>query len=144
MVSSVTNMLRLVDLNLAKVDPHHYTHGRWLHQNNVQQSSRYLRFNFQALCERILRLIPEASIITDCEKKEGGFNRIFIFTLDNDIKIVARLPTHVAGPPNLTTESEVATMSYSKRKLVSLSMYQVSKSAFFSKGLHVDFCATNP
>lgn len=46
------------------------------------------------------------------EKKEGGFNRCFVMFMDDGTKVVARLPTCIAGPRRLTTNSEVATMTY--------------------------------
>lgn len=73
---------------------------------------RYIAFNFDALCARILELCPAAGSISNCEKIEGGFNRVFIFTLSNSKRIVARLPFTIAGPPKLTTSSEVATIKY--------------------------------
>jgi hypothetical protein len=47
-----------------------------------------------------------------CEKKEGGFNRVFIIELDNGENVVAKVPMRCAGPAALTTMSEVATMRY--------------------------------
>ncbi|KAI7210387.1 hypothetical protein KC333_g8259 [Hortaea werneckii] len=47
---------------------------------------------------------------------EGGFNKAFLFTMDNGERIVARIPTSIAGPRRLTTNSEVATMTYIKSK----------------------------
>jgi hypothetical protein len=93
------------------MDPQNYTAGRWLHHDKLQREARRIEFNFPALCEIALAFTPGAKTVVDCEKLEGGFNRSFIFTMDNDSKIVARLPTRVAGPPRLTTNSEAATMS---------------------------------
>lgn len=39
----------------------------------------------------MLSLCPEASHIVSYEKKEGGYNKVFIFHLDNKKRIVARL-----------------------------------------------------
>lgn len=50
--------------------------------------------------------------INKCEKKEGGFNRVFIFTMDDSSRVVARLPFVLAGPAKLATASEVATIQY--------------------------------
>ena len=36
--------------------------------------------------------------------------------MDNGTKVIARLPTCVAGPRRLTTNSEVATMTYRKHE----------------------------
>ena len=62
----------------------------------------------------MIELCPGAASVSSCEKKEGGFNRAFILTTDNGQRLVARLPFKLAGPPRMTTQSEVATISYSK------------------------------
>jgi hypothetical protein len=94
--------------------PKLYTSGRWLHRDEEQHASRYINFDFQALCEKVLILHPEASHIVSYEKKEGGYNKVFIFLLNNGKRIVARLPTRAAGPRTLTTNSEVATIAYGR------------------------------
>ncbi|PKX97291.1 uncharacterized protein P174DRAFT_402425, partial [Aspergillus novofumigatus IBT 16806] len=98
--------------SVGAIDPHAYTSGRWLRQDKVERDSRYIKFNFKALCQRVIDLCPEADTIPACQKLEGGFNRVFIFTLDNTKQIVARLPFPLAGPTRLTTASEVATVRY--------------------------------
>jgi len=95
-------------------DPCTYTSGRWLRRDKVEQEARYISFNFDALCKKVVELCPGALSITACDKKEGGFNRVFIFTTDNGRKIVARLPFRFAGPRRLTTNSEVATINFRK------------------------------
>ncbi|KAI4157290.1 MAG: hypothetical protein LQ342_008408 [Letrouitia transgressa] len=54
--------------------------------------------------------------IASYEKKEGGYNKVFIFTMNNASRIVVRLPTRISGPPRLTTNSEVATIKYLQSK----------------------------
>lgn len=98
------------------LDPHAYTSGRWLRRDQLERDARYIAFDFDALCRRIVELCPGAASITTCDKKEGGFNRVFIFTTDNAKRVVARLPFAIAGPPRLTTGSEVATMEYREFK----------------------------
>lgn len=97
-------------------DPHTYTSGRWLHRDKLERDSRYISFDFDALCRRTIELCPGAVSIATCDKKEGGFNRVFIFTTDNAKRVVAKLPFTPAGPPRLTTNSEVATMKYCEFK----------------------------
>jgi len=94
------------------LDPHAYTSGRWLRRDKLERDSRYITFDFDALCRRVVELCPGAASITTYDKKEGGFNRVFIFTTDNAKRVVARLPFVIAGPPRLTTNSEVATIEY--------------------------------
>ncbi|QSS58857.1 hypothetical protein I7I51_08286 [Histoplasma capsulatum] len=93
-------------------DPHTYTGGRWLRHDKLERDSRYIKFNFSALCPRVLELCPGAESITSYQKTEGGFNRVFIFTLSNAKRVVARLPFTLAGPSKLATTSEVATIKY--------------------------------
>ncbi|OBT43157.1 hypothetical protein VE00_07719 [Pseudogymnoascus sp. WSF 3629] len=94
------------------LDPHTYTSGRWLRYNKLQIDARYIAFDFDALSRRVIELCPGATSITKCDKKEGGFNRVFIFTTDNAETVVARLPFAFSGPPSLATNSEVATIRY--------------------------------
>lgn len=94
------------------LNPHAYTSGYWLRYNKLEIDARYIVFNFDALCRRIVKLCPGATSIAKCDKKEGGFNRVFIFTTDNAEIVVARLPFAFAGPPSLATNSEVATIRY--------------------------------
>ncbi len=98
-----------IDIGL---DPRKYTSGRWLRRDELERNSRNLNFNFDALRHRVIELCPGATSIARYEKKEGGYNRIFIFTCDNARRVVARLPTSVVGPARLTTNSEVATITY--------------------------------
>jgi len=72
--------------------------------------------DFDALCRKVVETCPGARSIASYEKKEGGFNRVFIFKTDNGKHIVARLPFMLAGPPRLTAASEVATIRYCKLK----------------------------
>jgi hypothetical protein len=96
----------------AGADPYRYTSGRWLRRDALERESRLIHFDFDALCRRVLALCPGASSVTSYDKKEGGFNRVFIFHTDNAKRIVAKLPFALAGPSRLTTNSEVATIKY--------------------------------
>ncbi|PWY82158.1 phosphotransferase enzyme family protein [Aspergillus heteromorphus CBS 117.55] len=93
-------------------DPHVYSSGRWLYRDKLERDARHVDFSFEALRQKVIELCPGAVAITDCQKLEGGFNRVFIFTMDNCKQIVARLPFTLAGPARLTTASEVATVKY--------------------------------
>ena len=96
------------------LDPCKYTSGRWLRRDKLERDARFWSFDFDALRKKVLELCPGATSITNYEKKEGGYNRVFIFTCDNPRRFVARIPTSVAGPARLTTNSEVATIKYSR------------------------------
>ncbi|KAI4253773.1 MAG: hypothetical protein L6R42_007457 [Xanthoria sp. 1 TBL-2021] len=97
---------------LQETNPYTYTSGHWLHRDREQRDARYIGFDFDQLRKKVIGLYRNANKVTSCHKHEGGFNRVFVFTLDHTQRVVARLPTHVAGPPELTTNSEVATIEY--------------------------------
>ncbi|KAL8829820.1 MAG: hypothetical protein Q9170_005999, partial [Blastenia crenularia] len=106
-------------------DPRIYSSGRWLRWDKLERESRYIEFNFAALCKRAVELCPGAMSIASYEKKEGGYNKVFIFTMDNASRVVARLPTRISGPPKLTTNSEVATIKYCELRVLCLVITQL-------------------
>lgn len=97
---------------LQDTNPYTYTSGHWLHRDREQRDARYIGFDFDQLRKKVIGLCRGANKVTSCHKHEGGFNRVFVFTLDHTQRVVARLPTPIAGPPELTTNSEVATIEY--------------------------------
>lgn len=105
---SISNNVR------PEADLYAYIGGKWLHENEKQVNARHIAFNFDALCQKAIHLCPGAREVIAIEKTDGGFNRVFLLMMDNAARIIARLPTSVAGPPRLTTNSEVATITYSK------------------------------
>lgn len=96
------------------LNPHDYTSGRWLHCNKEQIQARYIEFDFDALCRKVVEHCPGSKRIAQCKKIEGGFNRVFLFIMDDEQTLLARLPFSIAGPPRLVTHSEVATIAYSR------------------------------
>ncbi|GIZ48249.1 hypothetical protein CKM354_001131700 [Cercospora kikuchii] len=101
---------------MFRFDPFVYTQGHWLDRDQAQRAARVLKFDFDGLLDTAIKCSPGASRVLQCEKKEGGFNRVFMIQLDNDATVVARLPTRLAGPPGLTVSSEVATLRYIKQR----------------------------
>ena len=94
-----------------------YTSGRWLNRDELELSSRHIVLDFSALGDKAISLCPRATKIVKCEKREGGFNRVFLLTMDTGSCVVAKLPTSIAGPPRLRNNSEVATITYCEADL---------------------------
>jgi hypothetical protein len=101
---------------LTGPDPHNYTSGHWLRNDAMEREARYIDFDFDALCNKVISLCSGARSIVSYSKIEGGYNRVFIFRTDNAERIVARLLFSVAGPARLNTGSEVATIKYLQAK----------------------------
>lgn len=49
--------------------PYAYTSGRWLHWDKLQRDSRFVQFDFSALCQRVVDLCPEYDEIETCTKR---------------------------------------------------------------------------
>ncbi|KFY43429.1 hypothetical protein V494_01999 [Pseudogymnoascus sp. VKM F-4513 (FW-928)] len=47
---------------------------------------------------------------------EGGFNRIFLLTMDDGFEVIVKIPYHLTVPKHFTTESEVATLDFLQSK----------------------------
>ncbi|EFR01815.1 hypothetical protein MGYG_04815 [Nannizzia gypsea CBS 118893] len=102
---------------LGKISPASifpYTAGWWLHLDKEQRAARYIEFDFDRLCEKVLSLCPSATSIKNFQKIEGGFSKVFIIETNNDKNVVVKLPTSTAGSARHITNSEVATMTYLK------------------------------
>ena len=83
----------------------------------MQREARHISFDFEALCRRVVAVCPGATNINSWNKEEGGFNRVFTFRTDTSKLLVAKMPFSLAGPPRLTTNSEVATMKYCESRI---------------------------
>jgi hypothetical protein len=105
-------MKEYANYDIEATDPYVYTTGHWLNRDALQREARYRKFDFPALCKKAANICSGATKVIRCEKKEGGFSRVFISYLDNGERVVARLPFRIAGPRRLITNSEVTTMTY--------------------------------
>jgi len=89
-----------------------YTAGRWLRNDNGERKARRISFDFKALVDKVVSCCEGATSIETWSKKEGNSCKAFVFCTDNGKQIVAKLPTPIAGPKSLITNSEVATIRY--------------------------------
>ncbi|KAH0195229.1 hypothetical protein KCU99_g10184, partial [Aureobasidium melanogenum] len=89
-----------------------YTAGRWLRNDKGERKDRHISFDFKALVDKVISCCEGATSIQTWSKKEGNSCKAFVFCTDNGKQIVAKLPTSVAGPKSLITNSELATIRY--------------------------------
>lgn len=47
---------------------------------------------------------------------EGGFNRVFLLTMDDGFEVLVKIPYHLTVPRHFTTGSEVATLDFLQLK----------------------------
>ncbi|KAK2821087.1 hypothetical protein FQN49_007724 [Arthroderma sp. PD_2] len=92
-----------------------YTRNRWIYNEGLQLSLRYLKFDLQQLLKVAVTAISSegAQYCTrDFKCREGLNNKVYILTMDNGSELIAKLPSPVAGPTYYTTASEVATREF--------------------------------
>ena len=80
-------------------------------------AERYVRFNVPELMRIAAIAVGRDRCIDIMKVTEGGFNKIFLLTMDDGYEVIARIPTPIAGPAHYTTASEVATMDFLRTRL---------------------------
>ncbi|KAJ8489113.1 hypothetical protein ONZ51_g3133 [Trametes cubensis] len=99
-------------------DLFNYTSGRWLVNEYVRLAERMRKFNVDELCrlaaQSVGRTLQDVDIIVKLD--EGGFNRIFLITMQDGFKMIARIPYPVMAPKFYAVASEVATMRFLRAK----------------------------
>ncbi|KAK1147969.1 hypothetical protein N8T08_000485 [Aspergillus melleus] len=99
---------------ITRSDLFTYTNGRFLINEEDQFARRYQEFNIDALCDVAATAPAGGSVspITTIEKLEGGFSKALLMTKENGDEIVAKIPYRIAGPPVLTTGTEVGVLEF--------------------------------
>lgn len=80
-------------------------------------AERYVRFNVPELMRIAAMAVGRDRCVDMVKVTEGGFNRVFLLTMDDGSEVIAQIPTPIAGPPHYTTASEVATMDFLRTQL---------------------------
>ena len=80
-------------------------------------AERYVRFNVLELMRVAAKAVGRDKWLDMVKLTEGGFNKIFLLTMDDGYEVIARMPTPIAGPPHYVTASEVATMDFLRSQL---------------------------
>ena len=80
-------------------------------------AERYVRFNVPELINTAAMAVGRDRCMEIIKLTEGGFNKIFLLTMDDECEVIARIPISIAGPAHCTTASEVATMDFLRTRL---------------------------
>lgn len=89
-----------------------YTGGRWLWNEKQQLEERYKWFDVEELKRIAASSVGAQTCVSISKLAEGGNNKVFRLTMDDDSTVIARVPNPNAGPAFRTTASEVATMDF--------------------------------
>ena len=82
-----------------------------------RMAEHYIRFNVPELIYTAARAVGRDRYIDIIKVAEGGFNKIFLLTIDNRYEVIARIPIPIAGPAYYITASEVITIDYLRTRL---------------------------
>lgn len=93
-----------------------YTSGRYLYNEKLRLAERYVEFNIEALKKIAAESVGRQKVAHIKKLAEGGFNRVFLLTMDDGFEAIAKIPYHIAVPKHFTTESEVATLDLLQSK----------------------------
>ncbi|KAF7306349.1 hypothetical protein MIND_00426100 [Mycena indigotica] len=101
-----------------KSDLFNYTTGRFLANDAYRLRERQRIFDMPGLFNIVANAMNcKVEQITDFRRlAEGGLNRVFLVTLDTNLKLVARIPYPLLVPKAYAVASEVATMDYLRSK----------------------------
>jgi len=75
-------------------------------------AERYVRFNVPELMRIAARAVGRGRCVDIVKLAEGGFNKVFLLTMNDGYEVIARIPTPIAGPTHYMTASEVTTMDF--------------------------------
>ncbi|KAF2868450.1 phosphotransferase enzyme family protein [Massariosphaeria phaeospora] len=90
-----------------------YTGGRFLFNEELRRSERRLNFNVNELANVLCHSVgrPVGDLVSITKLVEGGFNRVLQATLNDDRKVLARIPFRITAPAHYATASEAATLT---------------------------------
>lgn len=87
-------------------------------QNEAYETaSRSVRFNIDELKKAAAAAVGAHSCTRIAKSAEGMHSKAFLLRMDDGREVVAKIPHPNAGPPRLTTASEVATMDLMRNHL---------------------------
>ena len=82
----------------------------------MRLQERYVEFDVAALKEAVSKHTGRGRVVNLRKLAEGGFNRVFLLTLENDFQVIVKIPYNLSVPKKYATASEVATLTFLRSK----------------------------
>ncbi|TFK86561.1 protein kinase subdomain-containing protein PKL/CAK/Fmp29 [Polyporus arcularius HHB13444] len=91
-----------------------YTSGRWIVNDKLRRAERRHAFNVDGLRRLAAESVKRSPDDIESLRKlaEGGFNRVFLITMRDGFRMVARIPYPATAPKYFAVASEVATLAF--------------------------------
>lgn len=112
-------------------DLFNYTSGRFFYNEDLRLRERYVEFDRDGLLREVERHLgpSHGHSIHITKIAEGGFNRVFLSTMEDGFEVIIKIPYHITGPKHYATASEAASMQYLHSKGIPVpEMYGYSSS----------------
>ncbi|KZT24282.1 hypothetical protein NEOLEDRAFT_1135492 [Neolentinus lepideus HHB14362 ss-1] len=100
-----------------KFELFNFTAGRWLYNESEQNAARHVEFDVEALQALACQALGATACLKFKKVYELEEQRIFLLKGNNGKDALIRIPFSFAGPPKLSTASEVATMEFMRNVL---------------------------
>jgi hypothetical protein len=91
-----------------------YTSGRWLWNEREQLEVWYRRLDVPSLQQAACQAVSAKECISLEKIGEGNYNKAYRLEMEDGQKVIAKIPHPNAGPRELTTASEVATIEFAR------------------------------
>lgn len=89
-----------------------YTSGRYLYNEKLRLAERHVPFDVVALKNIAANSVGRRHVTHMKKFAEGGFNRVFLLTMNDGFEVIVKIPYSLTVPKRFTTESEVATLDF--------------------------------
>lgn len=93
-----------------------YSSGRFLYNEEARLRERQVQFDVAALENVVAKRVGHGKVKSIVKFSEGGFNRVFLATMEDDFKAIIKIPYWISVPKTYTTASEVATLTFLRSK----------------------------
>jgi hypothetical protein len=107
-------MRRTLSTTSDKQHEHFYRHtnGRWFWDEEKQLCERYGKFEVSEIQEIAAKSVSAKACSCMIRLSEGGFNKVFRFSMDKGSIVIAHIPNPNPEPPHMTVSLKVATMEF--------------------------------
>ncbi|KAJ5799715.1 kinase-like protein [Penicillium psychrosexuale] len=103
----------------------------FFYNEDLRLRERYVEFSQDGLLREIERHLgpSHGHPIHITKIAEGGFNRVFLSTMEDGLEVIVKIPYPITGPKHYATASEAASMQYLRSKGIPVpKMYGYSSS----------------
>ncbi|KAK2744259.1 Phosphotransferase enzyme [Myotisia sp. PD_48] len=101
-----------------------YTSGRFLFNEDLRLKERYMEFDVKAFKQLAAEHIGSGhgNVVSITKFAEGGFNQVFLLTMEDGFEAIAKISYHIAVPKRYATVSEAATLDLLRLKGIPVPM----------------------